>query len=210
MPGIGGMPGVGGMGIGGAPGTGGMISVIGCADGTREAFVNVANFPSIAGCDGAWSVAGVVSTASMTPACNRAAGNTGTRPTGAGCSVADLCAVGWHVCTGATELDSLNVTCAQAGLPNGNNTANQKLYATRQRGVSGTICNANDTLGTNDVHGCGNFGLVEDPNCSPLNAQFSHNECDDLSPPWSCPGALTEGLSVVKSASTNGGVLCCK
>jgi len=214
VPGTGGRgtggAGMGGAGMGGAPGTGGMISVIGCADGTREAFVSVNNFPSIAGCDGAWSVAGVVSTASMTPACNRAAGNDGARPNGNGCSVADLCAVGWHVCGGANELDSLNVTCAQAGLPNGNNAVNQVLYATRQRGVSGTVCNANDTTGTNDVHGCGNVGLAEDRNCAPLNAQFSHTECDDLGPPWSCPGTLTEGLTVVKSNSNNGGVLCCK
>jgi hypothetical protein len=204
--GMGGMPGVGGM-----PGTGGAISVIGCADGTREAFVNVNNFPSIAGCAGGWSVAGVVSTASLTPACNRAAGNDGTRPNGNTCTVADLCAVGWHVCAGATELDSLNVTCAQAGIPAATNAAaSQVLYATRQRGVTGTVCNANDMIRTNDVHGCGNVGLAEDRNCAPLNAQFSHTECDDLGPPWSCPGALTEGLTVVKSTSANGGVLCCK
>jgi hypothetical protein len=216
--GMGGTPGMGGAGMGGmpgmggAPGTGGMISVIGCADGTREAFVNVNTFPSIAGCDGAWSVAGVVSMASMTPACNRAAGNNGTLRNGTGCTVADLCAVGWHVCGGANELDALNVTCAQAGLPNGNGTAAQVLYATRQRGVIGTTCNANDMLNidTNDVHGCGNTGLAEDRNCAPLNAQFSHTECDDLGPPWSCPGTLTEGLTVVKSSSANGGVLCCK
>jgi len=211
--GMGGAPGLGGApGMGGAPGTGG-ISVIGCADGSREAFVNVSNFPSIAGCQGGWSVPGVLTPASMTPACNRAAGNDGTKPDGMGCSVADLCAVGWHVCGGANELDSLNVTCAQAGLPNANTM--RVLYATRQRGVTGTICNANDTIGTNDVHGCGNFGLAEDPNCAPLNAQFSHTECDTLSPPWSCPGALTEGSSVTKTApgpmgSMNGGVLCCK
>ncbi len=208
-PGMGGMQGTGGMIVGG---TGG-VSVIGCADGSREAFVNVNTFPSIAGCAGGWSVPGVVSAASMNPACNRAGGNDGTKPNGNGCSVADLCAVGWHVCAGATELTTLKVTCAQAGIPNdiNNNVASRLLYATRQRGVTGSVCNANDMIGTNDVHGCGNFGLAEDPNCAPLNDQFSHTECDEV-PPWSCDGTLatTEGLIVVKPGPTGGGALCCK
>src|SRR5581483_11504118 len=124
-------PGMGGAsGMGGAPGTGG-ISVIGCSDGSREAFVSVKDFPSIAGCAGGWSVPGVISTASMTPACGLAAGNDGDRPAGNSCSVADLCAVGWHVCGGATELASQNVTCAQAGIPNSNN-ATPGPYATRK------------------------------------------------------------------------------
>jgi hypothetical protein len=204
--------GTGGAGMGGMPGVGGAsVAIIGCADGSREAFVDLRMFPSIAGCAGGWSVAGVVSNASNNPACGRAGGNDGARPNGSGCTVEDLCAAGWHVCGGANELDSLNVTCAQARLaPATGPMGAPMFFATRQRGVTGTICNANDNIGTNDVHGCGNFGLVEDPNCAPLDHQLSHVECDSQSP-WSCGDAnsTTEALLVTKSGPAAGGVLCC-
>ncbi|HET6149744.1 MAG TPA: hypothetical protein VFH68_19555 [Polyangia bacterium] len=208
--GVGGM-GTGGMGVGGM-GTGGSIVVNGCADGTREAFTNIQRFPSIAGCSGGWSIAGVVTPASSTAMCARAAGNDGARPNGNGCTVEDLCAAGWHVCLGANELDALNVTCAQAQLPpvGGAAGAGVLFFATRQR-MQGNVCNADDTNGTNDIHGCGNFGLAEDPDCAPLDRHLSHTECDQA-PPWDCgnnnPGT-TEALLVIKPGSAAGGVLCC-
>jgi hypothetical protein len=75
----------------------------------------------------------------------------------------------------------------------------------------GTTCNANDLIGTNDVHGCGNFGLAEDRNCAPLDRHLSHTECDQA-PPWACGNnntGTTEGLLVTKPGSNAGGVLCC-
>jgi hypothetical protein len=215
--GTGGASGTGGVGIGGKTGTGGMMGVggniltlMGCADGTREAFTSTTTFPSIAGCAGGWSVAGVLTTASNAPACSRAGGNDGARPNGAGCTVEDLCAAGWHVCRGAAELTTLGVRCADARLPALGMGA--LFYATRQRGVQGVVCNADDTTGTNDVHGCGNFGLAEGPGCAPLDRQLSHTECT-LTPPWSCGDNNTgtnEALLVTKATSTAGGVLCCK
>jgi hypothetical protein len=209
--GVGGM-GTGGMGTGGM-GTGGNIVVSGCADGTREAFTNIQMFPSIAGCSGGWSVAGVVTVASNTAMCARTAGNDGTRPNGNGCTIEDLCAAGWHVCRGANELVALNVTCAQAQLPpvGGPAGAGVLFFTTRQRGVQGNTCNADDTIGTNDVHGCGNFGLPEDQNCAPLDRHMSHTECD-MAPPWDCGNnnnATTEALVVTKPGPALGGVLCC-
>ena len=206
--------GTGGSGTGGT-GTGGSggspPTVVGCADGTREAFADLHTFPTIAGCAGGWSVAGIVTAASMTPGCARAAGNNGARPLGTGCTVEDLCAAGWHVCLGANELGDLNVSCANSGIPAAAGPATRQLFATRQRGRTGTICTADDATGTNDVHGCGNFGLAEDPNCAPLDRQFSHTECDMVSP-WFCndPASATgEALVVIKPGSTGGGVLCC-
>jgi hypothetical protein len=208
--GMGGMPGPG-MGTGGTAGS--PPAVVGCADGTREAFIDLRAFPSIAGCAGGWSIAGLVGALAPTiPACARAGGNNGTKPDGTGCNVEDLCAAGWHVCRGANEVDGLGVTCAQAGIPAAtNNVASRVLYATRQRGLTGTTCNAADLIGLNDVHGCGNFGLAEDPNCSPLDRQFSHTECDEV-PPWACDdpnSAVDEGQVVTKPGAAGGGVLCC-
>ena len=77
------------------------VSAAGCADGSREGFNNTGRFPSIAACDGGWTVPGIAGAAGKLPACNRAAGGHGIFQ---GCSAADLCAVGWHVCTGAADI----------------------------------------------------------------------------------------------------------
>jgi hypothetical protein len=73
----------------GGPGSEG-VSVDGCSDGTREAFTDLATFPSIAGCEAKWPVRSM-----RDPATGSACGNS----LGVDCSVpADACATGWHVC----------------------------------------------------------------------------------------------------------------
>lgn len=219
VSGTGGVPALGGRGGAvAAGGRGGTVappppppSVVGCADGTREAFVSTTRFPTVAGCSGGWSVAGVLTPASLLPACNRAAGNSGLRPGGVGCSVADLCGVGWHVCAGALELTALGVGCQSSGIATGGN-ADPLFFVTRQRGGPGTTCSPTDIVGINNLHGCGNFGLAEDVACMPpLDAQLSHTECADT-PPWSCDDPTTtadEATVVTKAGSPAGGVLCC-
>ena len=95
------------------------ISAAGCADGQREGFTDVTAHPDIAGCSGAWTVPSIhthnpgtapacpgLSTVDTTvPACARGAGDDGANPSGEDCNVADLCAEGWHVCTGADDVD---------------------------------------------------------------------------------------------------------
>ena len=83
-----------------------IVSPIGCSDGTREAFTNMGTHPNIAGCSGGFSVAGVTTQNSMSPQCNRGAGNSSGNTFGNGCSVEDLCAAGWHVCTSSAEVQS--------------------------------------------------------------------------------------------------------
>ncbi|MFO0694050.1 MAG: hypothetical protein U0230_10880 [Polyangiales bacterium] len=86
-------------------------SVLGCADGQREAFVDDARFPSIAGCAGRW--AGSVSL--RTPASGAGCGDDG-----ADCgSPADVCAPGWHLCGSDGSLAELRAIaptdCENAG-----------------------------------------------------------------------------------------------
>jgi hypothetical protein len=65
-------------------------SASGCADGTREAFTDPAQYPEIAGCEAKWPLASM-----RAPPTGRACGNS----LGVECSVpADACGVGWHVC----------------------------------------------------------------------------------------------------------------
>jgi len=184
----------------------------GCADGTREAFTDQARFPAIAGCAGAWSVPGLLTDQSMAPGCARAAGNDGSNPTGGGCTVEDLCADGWHVCSGAGELTLAGVTCQDAGIAPAT-AGGAMFFATRQHGTAPTGCSPTATTGSNNLHGCGNFGRVEDPGCAPpLDRQLESTVCA-TNPPWSCTdptSIMTEAMVVTKSGSARGGVLCCQ
>ena len=223
------------------------ISTAGCADGQREGFTDVTAYPRIAGCSGAWTMPGIhtqdpgtapacpgLSTADTTvPACGRAAGDDGDNPSGVNCNVADLCAAGWHVCTGADDVNRSS--------PSGCSGATEQedvplFFATRQTSNGCGQCatgsstdascdSASCVAGclqtehtSNDFFGCGNFGATAPIlDCGPLD-RFSHNLCSGLAgSPWSCdlPDAaddsgLCEAFAVTKSDLSHGGVLCCR
>jgi len=185
---------------------GGVCAETGCADGQREGFIG---FPNIAACAGAWSVAGVKSVASLNPACGNKGGDDGLLSGGAGCSVADLCQVGWHVCNSAAEVAS------SAGIANACSNAAllpaQSFFITRQSGSGSLAC---DAVGNNDIFGCGDLGTAAQvATCSPLT-RTTGSSCSALGGGWSC-GAIgsfnvTEAQTVVKSSSARGGALCCR
>jgi hypothetical protein len=118
-----------------------------------------------------------------------------------GCSVEDLCAAGWHVCAGASEVAQRSPAgCAPAASVPG------LFFATRQSGPGDAPCGA----GANDIFGCGSLGAVPDTGCAPLD-RFGHNLCSSLGPPWSCPGdEWGEANTVAKPDAGGGGVLCCR
>lgn len=192
----------------------GATSPIGCADGTREGYLSLVTYPLIAACAGGWSITGMVAANTMTPQCGRRAGNNGMVTSGNGCSVADLCAEGWHVCETAAEVASLARSCTDAVAPAGNTDV---FYATRQRATGVTCIINNATPSTNNLHGCGNFGTNEAPSCAPLNMLLTQTDCAGTAP-WDCgeqAGDITELADVTKTTSggangsTHGGVLCC-
>ena len=173
----------------------------GCSDGTREGFASRAAFPNIAACAGAWSVPGL---GVSTPACGRGAGNSGQNPSGKDCAVADLCQVGWRVCESpaAVAAKSGGGGCAAAGL-----AGQGAFFAVRQSGGGNAACGP----GTNDLFGCGDVGDPPDAlTCAPLD-RFSNDLCRALPPTWVCgANSADEQSSVTKTASTGGGVLCCR
>jgi hypothetical protein len=148
-------------------------------------------------------------------------GNTSSNPSGNGCSVADLCAVGSHVCAGAAEVAARSPTgCSNAALVPG------LFFATRQSGTGCAVCSLGtntdpttctsascamgclQTMATaNDLFGCGSLGLA-DSNCGALT-RTSGNLCFSLGAPWSCQDDIGEALDVTKASSVGGGVLCC-
>ncbi len=178
-------------------GTTGEPSPVGCADGSREALEDEVAYPGIAACAGGFWVPGV---GAPVPACNREGGNDGPHPDGIGCSIADLCAAGWHLCTTRYEV-------AMAGLAScGNVSWGGQFFATAQSGEGANACN--DT-GTNDVFGCGDVGYENVSGCAPLD-RSTGNLCVSLPGAWECSeDAYDEVSYLVKPGPDFGGALCC-
>ena len=149
--------------------------LVGCADATREGFLDIAKFPRIAACGGAWAIKGAHNT---TPACNRQAGNSGKIPDGKGCNVTDLCAAGWHVCYGKVDVLSRNSLGCLNIMDGAKGPA---FYLARTSSNGAFNCSQDSTKfggpGTsNDLFGCGDLGCkmtqgactVGGANCDPL------------------------------------------
>ncbi len=222
-------------------------TAIGCADGAREGFVDTAAYPDIAGCSGGWSIPGVMlqnpGTAAqcpgvptfdtVSPACNRLGGNDGPNPNGIGCNVADLCAEGWHVCTGAGDVESRS----PGGCGEATRADDPPLFFTTRQTSNGcdfcatgtrtdpdcdsmqctSGCAQTPTM-SNDVFGCGNFGNPPDSmdpfaDCGPLD-RSTYNECASLAgSTWRCdedPTGLCEAYVIVHGGADHGGALCCR
>ncbi len=209
---------------------------VGCADGTREGFVDTKTYPQIAACSGAWEKPGVTP-ATVVPTCALAGGNSGANPSGTGCSAADLCAKSWHLCNGWQEVAQKSTTGCAGATP-ADAKPKSLFFAIRQPSKSNTVCGV-DGDGYNDVFGCGNLGvgLGPDKGCGPLDRALAStqpnscgfNEAEPPLGPWECKGGagsdLNEGATVTKKAcvggtcsydgapvgsSDKGGVLCCR
>src|SRR5689334_2731151 len=142
---------------------------IGCSDGKREGFTDLATYPDIAGCGGGWTVPGISPFAPKSapacpelspddtgaPACNRRAGDDSRNPEGTDCNAADLCATGWHVCFDAEEVASLAGDCSGAAAADGP----PQLFLTRQ---SSTGCGQCAT-GTGEGPQCNSASCI--PGC---------------------------------------------
>jgi hypothetical protein len=187
------------------------LSPLGCSDGTAEQLFET----GLAACDGAWSVPGVVN--DQGPTCDRRAGNSADNTSGEGCSVADLCGVGWHVCRDAADVAAHGgeTACAELRPPDPDG-GDSYIYLTRQSGGdpdAGGCKPDGSTEGTaDDVWGCGTLG-VETLDCAPLDRHLAlgvdNGGCVD---PYNCGEDPTaEGLNITKigEPSRGGGVLCC-
>jgi len=191
----------------------GMPEATGCADGTREGFLDAAfkAWPNIAGCSGAWDQPGLTIEASRQPSCGRMAGNTGLLASGLGCGAADLCADGWHVCRGPIEVERLSPSQCESVVPPGV----AAFFAVAGGGGAAGECAA-EQFGPswdNDVRGCGTIGHAEGNGCYPLDRRLEFSDCLDTQGAWACGGPAShdqEVRLVVKPNADQGGVLCCR
>jgi hypothetical protein len=189
-------------------GTSGAPAQTGCADGTREGFVDVGIWQLIAGCSGAFRIPGVVGAPASSPHCARLGGNSGANPAGIGCSIADLCADGWHVCKDAREVERLSPSDCESAAPPGQT----RFFAVQGGSSPQGVCYA-DVAAANDVHGCGTLGQPEVAACQPLDRRLSFADCLASSGVWWCGTAsdhLNEANLVFKTDGAFGGALCCK
>ncbi len=210
---------------------------IGCADGTREGFLDDKAYPQIAGCEGAWDHPGITPDA-VVATCGNQGGNSGGKANGAGCSAPDLCAANWHICSTWQEVAAKSATGCVDATP-ASAAPKSLFFAIRQPSQNGSICGGwTDGPNVNDLFGCGNLGstLSASQNCGPLDRVIAStvpnkcgfNEAEPSLGPWECVGAgksdLNEGANVTKKACQNascqydgqpvsawqkGGVLCC-
>jgi len=180
----------------------GIADCIGCADGHREGFSSLAEFPDIAACAGGWRVPGVLGVA---PACNHHAGDDGSNGNGIGCSAADLCQGSWRLCRSAGDVAASSpMGCTGAVDATATTPA---FFATGQSGPGSLSCAPS---GANDLFGCGSLGVTPDVSCAPLT-RGSQNLCSGLGAPWSCGvDANNEASNVTKPGPEAGGVLCCR
>jgi hypothetical protein len=191
------------------PGVAGAPLAVGCSDGTREGFRDVAHWPNIAGCAGAFDQPGVIGSPDLLPACELQAGDTSTNPFGVGCSAADLCAQHWHLCRDGADVSQQSPTggcesCVPAGEP--------RFFLVAAGASAMGICSP-DPQATNDLHGCGGFGQPESDGCAPLVRRMGFADCLATHGVWSCGTAsdsLREAAVVTKREITLGGVLCCR
>jgi len=179
----------------------------GCSDGTREGFREYEVWPLIAGCAGGFAQAGVIGT--LKPACALVAGDSSNNPAGVGCSAADLCAAGWHVCLDGPDVANHSPT----GGCEGSVVAGEPRFFLVAMGASPMGTCTSDRTAANDLHGCGGLGEPESADCQPLNRRMGFADCRKTDRIWFCgssSGSTEEASVVTKSGPTLGGVLCCK
>jgi hypothetical protein len=171
-------------------------SIAGCADGTREAFHDVASFGAVAGCGASWSGEASLRAPRAGGACGDTLGP---------CAVpADACARGWHVCGASGSVDEVRRigadACERAG--------GGRYSAAISHCVTQDGCSYDDTAAAR--YACFPEGWCSEPVCC-------GNDCGDF-------GACTSGVWPERthiaqgtdqgcgrtSSVRAGGVLCCR
>jgi len=184
-------------------GTDQFVSADGAADASSDAPMDANGYgcmssngwamtPNIYACPAAWRVPGVINIVARNAQCVLA--------TGDNCSVADACAVGWHVCTGdadATMHGMTRMICFSA------DAQSRQFFTTREHGLGACIGMPNN----DDVVGCGSFGSNVMSMCMNLPRSLTSMDSDTV---WDLgTDFFNETNNVRKLAREEGGVLCC-
>lgn len=176
----------------GAPGN---PAVVGCADGRREAFLDLTRFPRIAGCLGSWMGRQSLRAAPTARACGDEIGPCDTP--------ADLCAPGWHVCGANGAVQELRqvsaVDCETAG---GGRFSAAISHCKAQQG-----CSADPSPAAS--YSCFEHGWCSEPVCCGRDCgQFGACRDGVWQQHTHIPEGVDQGCGSMDSHRA-GGVLCC-
>jgi hypothetical protein len=179
-----------------AESTKGDPKVVGCADGQREGFADLAKHPRIAGCVGNWK-----STKSLrdTPT-GKACGDDGE----ACAAPADVCATGWHVCAQDGNSGDL---AAHTTVKDCDNAGPGRFNAAISHSPTDEI-NPCPPIKKDQVMPCVMSGLGSEPVC--CGNDCAGGKCKDAV--WKGKTKISRGTSEGCGAITadrNAGILCC-
>ncbi len=207
-------------------------NLIGCADGTREGFVDAIEFPAIAGCAASWDGTPSLRAPGTGARCGYSVDATGTRTNETKClAPRDACAAGWHFCGETTVGDWLESggrrglgdlsesDCANAG----DATATDRRFAIANSHAKPdtTIC---EYVTRNQASLCTDVFFGSQPVCCGL-ACPSLAQCSQAVPGWtntptmatnevtvatSCQASRDLSLDSVIATPLIAGVQCCR
>ncbi len=172
--------------------------LVGCADGQREGFASLKDFPRIAGCIGDWDGSKSLRDKPTGKAC----GDDGEK-----CAVpADVCAEGWHVCGVDGQAKDLRdrVDAGQCNSAAGPGRFNAAMSHSTNDEIE--PC---PTIRPNTVMPCMQAGLGAEPVCCGTGCSDGHKCKDGVWPnQTNISIGTSEGCGNV-TGKHNGGVLCC-
>jgi hypothetical protein len=176
---------------------GGDPAVVGCADGQREGFADIAKFPTIAGCVAKWEGDMTLRKGPVGNACGDDSEACG--------SPASVCAAGWHVCARDGDYHDLTDRIDAAGCNEGAGPG--RFNAAISHVKKKKECAPVPTETTR--YPCLKDGYGAEPVCCGLDCRFG--QCRDSV--WDKQTRISVGKAQgcgALSSERNGGVLCCK
>lgn len=177
--------------------SGGDPAVVGCADGQREGFADIAKFPTIAGCLGTWEGDMTLRKGPVAKRCGD--------DLEACDSPSSVCSVGWHVCARDGDFHDLTdrvdaKACNEGAGPGRFNAGISHVKKKKECAPVPT-----DTT----RYPCLKDGYGAEPVCCGLDCRFG--QCRDSV--WEKQTRISVGKAQgcgALASDRNGGVLCCK
>jgi hypothetical protein len=176
---------------------GGDPKTVGCADGQREGFADMAKFPTIAGCLGIWNEAMTLRKGQTSKACGD--------DLDLCASPADVCAEGWHVCARDGDYKDLSERVDDQQCSDGAGPG--KFVAAISHVKKKKECAP--APGPTTRYPCLKEGWGAEPVC--CGQGCGKGNCRDAV--WAKKTRISQGVSQGCGAVTsdrNGGILCCK
>ena len=181
-----------------------MVSVVGCSDGEREGFIDIARFPTIAACSATWN------------------GSLGLRDprTGGACgdelgpclAPVDACAPGWHVCADNGQLTDITsrVSAADCGDAGGTPVGEFVAAAQHCESCAGSCTTGESACTYATIYGCTpSSATCNEPMCCGTDCYTSQNcKGGGYPAPDTKVGAPNQPCGALPGDSQTG-VLCC-